>query len=192
MTRPLTIAIFTGSRAWEMPAHRPSRGWVRRQVAGALYGVFGAPPDVVAHGDAVGLDTYVEDLARYLQIPRVVFPLATKRGGFRGPETRNGAEVRPTVGGEDFTYNGPVERTGEGIVGRNGAMARWGRAQLERGHDVYTVALVAPWSLSGGTKNATREFREAGLLVIAPEAPPWVVSVGPDDCDPHGGRGDGT
>ncbi len=68
--------------------------------------------------------------------------------------------VDTDAAGEDFTYNGPVERTGEGVIGRNGAMARWGRAQLERGHDVYTVALVAPWSLSGGTKNATREFRE--------------------------------
>lgn len=186
MTRRLSIAIFTGSRAWDVAEHWKALGWCRRQVAAVLGGSLGAVPDVVAHGDAPGLDRYVEDIARYCLVPRVVFPLPPKRGEVRGPETRKGEKwVCPTVGWALFTYSGPLDRAEDGIVGRNGAMMRWGRAQADAGHDVTVIALRAPWSLSGGTVDAIRHATACELLVVEPKLPPEFLDT--DDGTTSGG-----
>jgi len=185
MTRRLSIAIFTGSRAWDVAEHWKARGWCRRQVAAVLGGSLGAVPDVVAHGDAPGLDRYVDELARYCLVPRVAFPLGKVRGVPRCPETRKGSVVTATAGGEAFPYGGPLDSPDEGIVGRNGAMMRWGRAQADAGHDVTVVALRAPWSLSGGTVDAIRHAAACELVVVRPELPPEFLAT--DDGTTSGG-----
>lgn len=170
----MNILLVTGSRAWD--ADRRSARWARDRIARWVLGHWhdnvslGAAMEVVAHGDAPGPDTYADEIADALLIPRVVFPL----GGWGTPvlRDREGHDRRRQKGrllrdaeSWRFPSGDPLER--------NATMVRWAAAQEKAGHSVIVLGLVAPWTLTGGTRHTLRLAATLGLRVE--EYPPEDV-----------------
>lgn len=169
------ILIVTGSRAWTTSPTPQALAWARVQLTEAMLGYRSVPSyrgviaAAVAHGDAEGTDTDAEMEAKYLGIPRVVFPLPLK-GFTRGPELRTLDGTRPLRDAHLFEYGPPRDR--------NAVMMRWGASRRDVGDSVLVVSLQAPWSTSGGTENATSEAKKLFLPVIEPILPASTLRPG--------------
>lgn len=158
----MNILLVTGSRAWDVD--RRSARWARAQMALVLGGArpalreWGTPPDLVVHGDAPGADTYAEEIAAAMLLPRAVFSLRTGAPVLRTRSARDPrvTSARPLRDAGEWRYgSNPLER--------NAAMIRWAVEQMRAAHSVRVFALVAPWSPTGGTRHTLRLAEDAGL-----------------------------
>jgi hypothetical protein len=168
--KPLRILVVTGSRALDVDT--PSRAWGRRTVAMAL--TVKMEVGLVVHGDAVGPDRWAEDLASYLLLPRVVFPLVAPGR----PVSRSGSRARATRDADRYTYDASAPLT------RNAAMMRWAADRAAEGHQVEVLALTAPWSTTRGTRHTVERARELELPVMHFDAPDdvWPREDGGGGC----------
>ena len=156
MTR--RILVICGSRALDA-SPRPRR-WAKREIAAALARF---APDVVVHGFARGPDAWSDELAVWLDIPRVVFSLSRFE-----PRVRSERGDRPAAEAERYRYDSSDP------LSRNAAMIRWAVDRAAEGHAVRVLALTAGWSGTGGTRHTMALARDAGLHVEHHEAPDWT------------------
>ncbi len=171
MTR--RILVICGSRALDA-SPRPRR-WAKREIAAALARF---APDVVVHGFARGPDTWADELAACLELPRVHFALSVDR-----PWCFDARGVgRLAKGAERYTYDGAPKVK---PLARNEAMMRWAADRSTEGHIVMVLALRAPWATTKGTAHALTCARDFELAVTAPDLPP---DAWPDESDAHEGQ----
>ena len=170
--RRIRILVVTGSRAIDVD-RRPRR-WAKRERAAA----FGLPPDrdrpcsaaagfapdVVAHGFARGPDAWADELAAYLEVPRVHFALSADRPWYFDAK----GVGRLARGAELYTYDGTPKTK---PLARNEAMMSWAAAKRDEGHVVLVLALRAPWTNTQGTRHAMDRASRYQLAVTAPELP---------------------
>jgi hypothetical protein len=166
--KPLRILVVTGARVLDVD-DRPRR-WARMRIAQA---VTTGPVDLVVHGDAVGPDRWAEDLASFLLLPRVVFPLVAPGR----PVSRSGSRARATRDADRYTYDA------RDPLARNATMVRWAADRAAEGHQVEVLALTAPWSNTRGTRHTVERARELELSVMHFDAPDdaWPREQGTDE-----------
>jgi hypothetical protein len=141
------------------------------------------PADIVIHGDAPGLDRFVDRVADAMLLPRVVFPVGVP-GAFvrdRG-HGMQGTVVRAMRDAADFMY------AAADPIARDKAMVRCAAARMARNYKVRVIGIIAPWSTSKGTRRTLDFAVEARLDtyeisgdLIPPDA--WPV----EDAGPHAG-----
>lgn len=154
---PMRILVVTGSRAFDVDPR--SRFWAKAAITGSFANHI---PGLVVHGGARGPDTYANELATWLGLPRVVFGL-----GVSGlavlcyPDGR----ARKINDAERYAFSG------KDPLSRNDAMNRWAADQAARGHAVKVVGLLAPWSNSNGTAYTLVSARNHDLDAETFEAP---------------------
>lgn len=156
---PLRILVVTGARVLDVDA-RPRR-WARWCIARSFVAHGGSPAGLVVHGGARGPDTWADELAEYLLLPRVVFPLVAPGR----PALWRGTRARAARDAERYAYDA------RDPLARNIAMARWGADRAAEGHHVEVLALTAPWSPTRGTRHAMARAEEFGLPVTHCDAP---------------------
>ena len=166
MTDSMRILVVTGSRAFDVD-HR-SRFWAKAAITGSFTNHL---PGLVVHGGARGPDTWAEELAAWLGLPRVWFGVGG--AGLAVLRLPNG-HARKINDAERYAY------ASRDPLARNDAMMRWAADQAARGHAVQVVGLLAPWSKSNGTAYTLVSARNHDLTVETFEAPAeaWPAGVG--------------
>lgn len=168
------VLLVTGSRALCDTA--PARGWTFAALRLRLSG--DEAPTLVVTGDARGADQAVSDIVpRGGPVGIAVWELdgdvtVWSPGVALGHVRRWTDEMEPACGDREAWRRWPLKR--------NAAMAAWCAEKARDGADVRCVALLAPWSSSGGTQHTMRLAREFGL--------PVEVLVCPEAYAPRGGR----
>lgn len=161
-TRLDRIIIVCGARVLADSAD--ARSWAKGIIATRI--VSGGA-SVVAHGGAIGPDSWADELASWLDLPRVVFALRGRRAVLVV-----GGRVRDVRHAERYAYDS------RDPLGRNGVLMRWSADRAAEGHEVSVLALHAPWSSTQGTAHAARMAREIGLQVMEFTAPPEMRPTG--------------
>lgn len=141
------ILVVCGARVLDAGAE--SRRWAKAVIARRMVGW---DATLVAHGGARGPDTWADELAAWLGLPRVVFlpgktPLIVTARGRRA--------IR---GADRYLSTDPLSR--------NTAMMRWAADRAAEGHAVEVLALHAPWSTTHGTTHAVGVGRGFDLCVM--------------------------
>ena len=159
MTTPMRILVVTGSRAFDVDDR--SRFWAKAALTGSFVKYL---PGLVVHGGARGPDTWAEELAAWLGLPRAVFELGG-RAESKLPHLRLPNSSRLLHGADRYRYPSADP------LARNDTMIRWAADQAARGHVVWVVGLRAPWSSTGGTARTLAAARNMELAVEVFEAP---------------------
>ena len=187
----MRLLVVCGARALcETPA---ATRWAKREIARALSGyrvgengLVASHVDLVGHGAARGPDTWADEIASWLGLPRVQLPCW---GHVTRPLVCVGAKTRPVREWERYVYE-PRDPHG-----RNARLMEWARDQRDAGHVVAVLALHAPWATTGGTAHAVRCARSHGLDVVEYTAPretaPPSHGEAPSAPVDDRGRGDG-
>lgn len=153
MTRILVVA---GSRV--LSDRSAAETWAKRAIASACARL---EVECVAHGNASGPDTWADDHAAWLGVPRVVFALLSSGR----PVVMLGPRARPIQRAEHYAYDH------RDPLARNAALMRWAADRAAKGHVVEVLGLVAPWATTRGTDHALRCARDLELPVTRIEAP---------------------
>jgi hypothetical protein len=160
----MRILVVTGSRALDADAR--SRFWAKSAITESFVNHL---PGLVVHGGARGPDTWAEEFAAWLGLPRVWFGVGG--AGLAVLRLPNG-HARKIVDAERYAY------ASRDPLARNDAMIRWAADQAARGHAVKVVGLLAPWTNSGGTAYTLVAARNHDLSVRTFEAPAEVWPEG--------------
>jgi len=147
----LRVLVVTGSRAFDVDAN--ARAWARWAIAHKFSAFC---PDVIAHGAARGVDTYADELAAWLGIPRAVFGLSKSTAHLRLPSGMS----RPIKNDLRYKFSDPLSR--------NDALVRWAADQSAEGHVVEVLGLRAPWATTRGTKYTLDRALELDLRIDTP------------------------
>lgn len=160
---PQHILVVTGARVLDDTT--AARAWARRAIVHAMGTVVAdvGLVTLVVHGGARGPDAWSDELAVWLDIPRVVFSLSRFE-----PRVRSERGDRPAVEAERYRYDNSDP------LARNAAMVRWAADRAMEGHAVRVLALTASWSETGGTRHTMARARHHGLVVEHHDAPDWT------------------
>lgn len=143
-----TALLVTGSRLFGNAQSLGSGEWCKRQIRAALLAF--NHRGIVIHGGAEGADTLAGEVALSLGWDTLVFTAGSQRTGEPGRLLANGA---PVVADEPWC--GPLDR--------NTAMVKKAAALAKGGALVRYLALAHYLSRSGGTFDAQRKAKKAGL-----------------------------
>ena len=169
------VLLVTGSRALYDTAE--ARAWTLDVLRARLLG--SDAPTLVVTGDARGADAAASEIVRRVG-PTVGIAVWELDGDVTtwAPGVVVGRVVRWTD--EPELRWGDREGWRRRPLERNAAMVARCGEQARDGADVRCVALLAPWSTSGGTQHTMRLAREHGLHV--------EVLTCPEAYGPRGGR----